>query len=200
MENPNNQTTYLVVDGENIDATLGLSVLDRRPNPEERPRWDRVLESAHGRWGQKAKGLFFLNGSSGFLPMGFVQALTAMDYSVIPLSGPADMKVVDVGLQRTMDAIAQLGTGDVILASHDADAHPGLRQASLAARSQLRSLAHIAYGTDDPHAEVTLWAYIHGLATLVLDGPPALGSGQDAQCFARQAIESPFFIDGVTGA
>ncbi|MDU5164855.1 MAG: nuclease, partial [Actinomyces sp.] len=30
MENPNNQTTYLVVDGENIDATLGLSVLDRR--------------------------------------------------------------------------------------------------------------------------------------------------------------------------
>ena len=91
MENPNNQTTYLVVDGENIDATLGLSVLDRRPNPEERPRWDRVLESAHGRWGQKAKGLFFLNGSSGFLPMGFVQALTAMDYSVIPLSGPVDM-------------------------------------------------------------------------------------------------------------
>jgi len=79
MENPNNQTTYLVVDGENIDATLGLSVLDRRPNPEERPRWDRVLECAHGRWGHKAKGLFFLNGSSGFLPMGFVQALTAMD-------------------------------------------------------------------------------------------------------------------------
>ena len=56
--------------------------------PRSAPRWDRVLESAHGRWGQKAKGLFFLNGSSGFLPMGFVQALTAMDYSVIPLSGP----------------------------------------------------------------------------------------------------------------
>ncbi len=40
--------------------------------------------------------------------MGFVQALTAMDYQVIPCRGPADMKVVDVGLQRTMDAIAQL--------------------------------------------------------------------------------------------
>ena len=123
MESSNNQTTYLVVDGENIDATLGLSVLDRRPNPEERPRWDRVLESAHGRWNQRAKGLFFLNGSSGFLPMGFVQA---MDYSVIPLSGPADMKVVDVGLQRTMDAIAALDSGDVILASHDADFLPQL--------------------------------------------------------------------------
>ena len=118
MENTKKQMTYLVVDGENIDATLGLSVLDRRPNPEERPRWDRVLECAHGRWNQR------VNGSSGFLPMGFVQALTAMDYSVIPLSGPADMKVVDVGLQRTMDAIAQLDSGDVILASHDADFLP----------------------------------------------------------------------------
>ena len=59
MENTKKQMTYLVVDGENIDATLGLSVLDRRPNPEERPRWDRVLECAHGRWNQRAKGLFF---------------------------------------------------------------------------------------------------------------------------------------------
>ena len=118
------ETTYLVVDGENIDATLGLSVLDRRPNPEERPRWDRVLEGAHNQWGQRAKGLFFLNGSSGYLPMGFVQALTAMDYAVIPLSGPEDMKVVDVGLQRTMDAIVKLERGSVILASHDADFLP----------------------------------------------------------------------------
>ncbi|QPK81030.1 NYN domain-containing protein [Schaalia sp. ZJ405] len=118
------ETTYLIVDGENIDATLGLSVLDRRPNPEERPRWDRVLESAREKWSENAKGLFFLNGSSGFLPMGFVQALTAMDYSVIPLSGPDDVKVVDVGLQRTMDAILQLDSGSVILASHDADFVP----------------------------------------------------------------------------
>ena len=99
-------------------------------------------------------------------------------------------------------ALANPGVFRVMFRSdmYNADAHPGLRQASLAARSQLRSLAHIAYGTDDPHAEVTLWAYIHGLATLVLDGPPALGSGQDAQCFARESIESPFFIDGVRGA
>ena len=124
MGNPTNEKTYLIVDGENIDATLGLSVLDRRPNPEERPRWDRVLEGAGRQWGESAKGLFFLNGSSGILPMGFVQALTAMDYSVIPLSGPEDVKVVDVGLQRTMDAIAELDSGAVILASHDADFVP----------------------------------------------------------------------------
>ena len=127
MENEyqeNSEKTYLVVDGENIDATLGLSVLDRRPNPEERPRWDRVMARASEQWGQKPSGLFFLNGSSGFLPMGFVQALTAMDYRVIPLAGPEEMKVVDIGVQRTLDAILHIGAGNVILASHDGDFLP----------------------------------------------------------------------------
>ena len=41
--------TYLLVDGENIDATLGTSILGRRPRPEERPRWDRLLE-----WAERA--------------------------------------------------------------------------------------------------------------------------------------------------
>ncbi|WP_026459940.1 NYN domain-containing protein [Schaalia suimastitidis] len=118
------EITYLVIDGENIDATLGLSVLDRRPNPEERPRWDRVMQAASEYWEQRTSGLFFLNGSSGFLPMGFVQALTAMDYRVIPLSGPEDIKVVDVGVQRTLEAISQLESGSVILASHDGDFVP----------------------------------------------------------------------------
>lgn len=35
------RTTYLLVDGENIDATLGTSILQRRPTPAERPRWER---------------------------------------------------------------------------------------------------------------------------------------------------------------
>ena len=64
---------------------------------------------------------------------------------------------------------------------YDFDAHPQLREASLAARAQLQSLARLAYGTEDPYAEVTLWAYIHGLATLVLDGPSALGAGDEVQ-------------------
>ena len=80
---------------------------------------------------------------------------------------------------------------------YDAGAHSGLRAASLAARTQLRSLAALAYGTDDPRAEVTLWAYVHRLATLVLHGPPALGAAQEAQRFAHDVIEAPYFIDGV---
>jgi uncharacterized protein len=71
--------TYLLVDGENIDATLGVSVLGRRPNPDERPRWDRVRDFARDIWDQPVRGLFFLNATSGQMPMTFVQALLALD-------------------------------------------------------------------------------------------------------------------------
>lgn len=79
--------TYLLVDGENIDATLGVSVLGRRPTPDERPRWDRVRDFARGVWQQPVKALFFLNASSGNMPMAFVQALLALDYRPVPLAG-----------------------------------------------------------------------------------------------------------------
>ena len=120
-------STYLLVDGENIDATLGMSVLDRRPAPEERPRWDRVLAATKRIWGQATSPLFFLNGSSGTLPMPFVQALMAMEYRPVPLSGPAHVKVVDVGIQRTLRAILDRGEGSVLLASHDGDFVPEMR-------------------------------------------------------------------------
>jgi uncharacterized protein len=115
--------TFLVVDGENIDATLGASVLGRRPAPEERPRWDRVRDYARAVWDQPVRGLFFLN-ASGSLPMPFVQALTALEYRPVLLSGPSDVKVVDVAIQRTLDALAERPSGDVMLASHDGDFAP----------------------------------------------------------------------------
>lgn len=117
-------TTYLLVDGENIDATLGMSVLGRRPDPQERPRWDRVMSFSSQVWDENARGLFFLNATSGQMPMGFVQALLAMDYRPIPLAGSVTEKVVDIGIQRTMEAILAQGHGDVLLASHDGDYIP----------------------------------------------------------------------------
>lgn len=119
MQPPAAEPTYLLVDGENIDGTLG-TVLDRRPQPEERPRWERVRDFAAGLWDQPVTALFFLNASSGQLPMGFVQALIALGYRPIPLAGDSNEKVVDIGIQRTLDAIGDRG-GDVLLASHDAD-------------------------------------------------------------------------------
>lgn len=118
--------TYLVLDGENVDATLGGSVLNRRPAPEERPRWERVLAHAREVWHQPVRALFFLNASSGQLPMSFVQALVALGYRPVPLSGPAGVKVVDIGIQRTLEAITERDA-DVILASHDGDFLPQMR-------------------------------------------------------------------------
>jgi putative heme uptake system protein len=117
--------TFLLVDGENIDATLGGSVLGRRPTPEERPRWDRVREHARGVWDQPVRPIFFLNASGG-IPMSFVQALTSLDYRPVLLSGPSDVKVVDVAIERTLDALLERGHGDVVLASHDGDFAPHL--------------------------------------------------------------------------
>ncbi|MEZ5215425.1 MAG: hypothetical protein R2715_02260 [Ilumatobacteraceae bacterium] len=114
--------TYLLLDGENIDATLGNSVLGRRPNPEERPRWERVLEFTEHVWGHRVRALFFMN-ASGHVPMGFVQALQAMGLRPVLLSGPSHVKVVDVGIQRTLDALVER-PGNVLLGSHDGDFLP----------------------------------------------------------------------------
>ncbi|MDO8108526.1 NYN domain-containing protein [Isoptericola sp. b441] len=136
--------TYLLVDGENIDATLG-GLLGARPNPEQRPRWERVLEHARTVWGAPTvRGLFFLNASAGTLPTSFVQALIAIGFTPVPLAGTADVKVVDVGIQRTLEALASR-PGDVLLASHDGDfaehlqALLGTRRVGLLAFSELIS-------------------------------------------------------------
>lgn len=117
--------TFLLVDGENIDATLGASLLGRRPAPDERPRWDRVRDHARLAWEQPVRGLFFLNGSN-HTPMAFVQALAALEFRPVLLSGPADVKVVDLAIQRTLAALAERQGGDVLLASHDGDFAPQL--------------------------------------------------------------------------
>jgi len=114
--------TYLLVDGENIDATLGMSILGRRPQPQERPRWDRLLRFAEDTWDQPVQGLFFLAVDTD-LPMPFVQALTSIGYRPIPLSGRPDQKVVDIAIQRTLEEI-QRRENDVMLASNDGDFVP----------------------------------------------------------------------------
>lgn len=114
------RTTYLLVDGENIDATLGVSVLGRRPHPEERPRWNKLLHHAEESWQQPVSGLFFLAVGDS-LPVSFVQALTALGYRPIPLRGEG--KVVDIAIQRTAEALRER-PADVMLVSHDADFVP----------------------------------------------------------------------------
>jgi uncharacterized protein len=111
--------TYVLVDGENIDATLGGSILGRRPRPDERPRWDRLLDFARTRWEQDVTGLFFL-AANNELPMPFVQALIAIGYRPVPLSGGANEKIVDIAVQRTLTELARRDA-DVLLVSNDGD-------------------------------------------------------------------------------
>ncbi len=116
---PGSRPTYVLVDGENIDATLGASILGRRPQPSERPRWERLLQFvAEGARGE-THGLFFLAVTSE-LPMSFVQALMAMDYRPVPLRGDGEEKVVDIAIQRTLEEIKSR-EADVVLVSNDGD-------------------------------------------------------------------------------
>jgi uncharacterized protein len=154
MSDAASRTTYLLVDGENLDATLGSSILGGRPTPEQRPRWERVLTFAEQVWSQPVKGLFFLNASSGTMPMAFVQALLAIGFTPVPLSGESHEKVVDVGIKRMLDAIADHG-GDVLLGSHDGDFAPELgrlveqdRRVGLLAFREFTSSSLTALGVD----------------------------------------------------
>ncbi|WP_413317117.1 NYN domain-containing protein [Agrococcus sp. 1P02AA] len=133
------RTTYLLIDGENIDATLGISVLGRRPLPEERPRWDRLLHYTEAAWQQPVRGLFFL-AVTHELPMSFVQALIAIGYRPVPLQGEG--KVVDIAIQRTAEALVDREDADVMLVSHDVDFAPHMERLA----QQDRRLGVVGFG------------------------------------------------------
>jgi uncharacterized protein len=125
--------TYLLIDGENLDATLGGSILHRKPAPDERPRWDRLLSFVQEKWGQEVTGLFFM-AANAEVPHTFVQALLAIGYKPVLLSGEPGQKVVDIGIQKTLRALAER-PGDVVLASHDGDFVPFLQPLTGARRT-----------------------------------------------------------------
>lgn len=115
-------TTYVLVDGENLDGVLGGSILARKPESDERPRWDRLMQFLTKHWGQPVTGLFFIN-ATDWIPHSFVQAVQALGLKPVLLSGGANQKVVDLGIQKTLEALADR-PGDLVLASHDGDFLP----------------------------------------------------------------------------
>ncbi|MEV4636295.1 NYN domain-containing protein [Actinoplanes sp. NPDC049548] len=169
MGDSSDSVTYLIIDGENIDSTLGQQILERRPNSDERPRWERLRSFAAEAWAQPVKALFFLNASSGQLPTPFIRALQAMEYRPIPLAGGPGQKVVDIGIQRTLDAIRRR-RGDVLLASHDGDFLP-----------------HLTRLLDDDDRRVGIVGFPEffnaGFSDLVDDGLELFDLEADAHCF-----------------
>lgn len=146
--------TYLLIDGENIDTTLGASILGGRPSPDQRPRWERLIDFAEERWDADVTALFFIAVHGENLPMPFIQALTAIGYTPVPLSGPSDAKVVDIAIIRTLEAIAAR-EGDVMLASHDGDFLPQVSQLARSGRRVallgFREFMNAGYGDLVPH-------------------------------------------------
>ncbi|QUW17810.1 NYN domain-containing protein [Agrococcus sp. Marseille-Q4369] len=59
------------------------------------------------------------------LPASFVQALIAMGYRPVPLSGEG--KIVDIAIQRTAEALVDRDA-DVMLVSHDRDFAPQMER------------------------------------------------------------------------
>lgn len=122
-------SSYFLVDGENIDRTLG-QILDAKPRPNQRPRWQNLCSFVADKFGvttpRQLRSLFFLNVSK-VVPGSFIQALVASGYTPVMLEGPDHIKVVDAAIIMTLEAIAERETiADVCLASHDRDFVPAM--------------------------------------------------------------------------
>lgn len=164
MASKETDPVYVLVDGENIDRTLG-QILDAKPRPEQRPRWEQVRLFAERTWKRPARALFFLNAWRG-LPGTFIQALRVAGFMPIPLSGDPDQKVVDIAIIRTLEAIKSRA-GDVLLVSHDTD----FREAMAALRSPDRRIGVLAFRE-----------YLSG-DYLDLEGLEQFDLEDDASCF-----------------
>lgn len=128
---PPGKQVYLLVDGENIDRTLG-QIVGHKPRPQERPRWDQLRAFIEEKYQASCKSLFFLNASSG-INGSFIQALNSLGFVPIPLtSSSVTDKVVDMGILKMLGALKEKFRGPsspaVILASHDADFKPALSE------------------------------------------------------------------------
>ena len=121
--NYEDRKVYLLVDGENIDRTLG-QILSKKPKPDQRPRWDKVKIFVEKEFQANCRPLFFLNANEG-VNGSFIQALKMVDFIPIPLIGPAENKVVDQGIIKMLEVIKNQpslnGLPGVALVSHDSD-------------------------------------------------------------------------------
>jgi len=139
------ELVYLLVDGENIDRTLG-QILGVKPKPEQRPRWNRIKDFVEKKYQAECRPLFFLNANEG-LPGTFVQALISAQYVPVLLKGPG--KVVDDGINKTLLALSEKlrENSAVCLVSHDADFSEGMQ--SLAETYELSVLGFQEFVSGD---------------------------------------------------
>ncbi len=130
MTSMDNPRTHLFVDGPNLDATLGKGVLDRKPSPQERPRWDRAAQVARSRYGMQ-RAEFVLNGdrfSEGLGSAAFYRFLKSNKLNPMTPKREdwcteADEDPVDEFIKRRLSDCARLIASDqldgVLIVTHD---------------------------------------------------------------------------------
>jgi uncharacterized protein len=115
--------TYVIIDAENLDRTIG-EILGRRPSAGERVNYQSLVSFCSEKWPKPVKCLVCLNVRGEQVPepmLGFVQALRASKCDVIPLYGRPDQKVVDLGIVKLLGALKDLPAANVVLGSHDGE-------------------------------------------------------------------------------
>ena len=106
--------SIILVDGENIDASIG-SLLRRRPRSSERPRWER-LPDFFARM-HDVKALMYLVDRETPPFRSFVNVLPDLGFKPIVLSAKLGVPVVDRAIQATLACIPS--HTDVVLVSND---------------------------------------------------------------------------------
>ena len=111
-------TTYLLVDGENTDLTLG-TILRNRPTQRTRPRWEKVRNFAEDVWDcQKVEARFFIHVREGDeAPHKFIHVLNILGYKVQLLRDNGKKGVVREGIKRALLTLVDM-PGNVLLLSH----------------------------------------------------------------------------------
>jgi uncharacterized protein len=115
--------TYVVIDAENLDRTIG-EILGRRPSAGERVNYQNLVAFCSEKWPKPLKCLVCLNVRGEQVPepmLGFVQALRASKCDVVPLYGRPDQKVVDIAIVKLLNAMKELPAANVVLGSHDGE-------------------------------------------------------------------------------
>jgi putative heme uptake system protein len=123
--------TYVLIDAENVDWAVA-SVLGRKPEPQDRVQFDRLVAFCESTFPQPVRCVVVLNARGEQLPdvmIGFVRALKTAGCEVALLHGRPEQKVVDLGILKLLEGIrTQRPKAAVVLASHDGgDFAPALR-------------------------------------------------------------------------
>ena len=112
---------YMLIDGANIDGALS-QILKHKPQSDERPRWDKVLEFSRAFFvPEDGKAIFFIAVDPGPMPrsvVSFIYLLTEIGIETVKLFREEGRQVVDEAILKVLQGLIER-KAEVLLLSHD---------------------------------------------------------------------------------